>query len=110
MKAFLHHAKTQPDKNFLGTRQKLPGGGFGGYQWLTYGQVASNVEKLARVMMKLDFCPEMQAENKAWRFCGIWARNRQEWLTTELAMMHFNITNVGFYEAMGINAADYIIN
>ena len=60
-------------------------------------------------MMKLDLCPQVNAEGRPWRFCGIWARNRQEWLTTEFAGMHYNITNVGFYEAMGPAAADYII-
>lgn len=41
---------------------------------------------------------------------GTWARNRQEWLTTLLAGMHYNITNVGFYDAMSVNAVDYILN
>lgn len=59
--------------------------------------------------MKMNFCPEHEAEGRQWRFVGIWARNRQEWLTTLLAGMHFNITNVGFYDAMSINAVDFIL-
>lgn len=60
--------------------------------------------------MKNNFCPEHDAEGRTWRFCGIWARNRQEWMVTLLAGMHFNITNVGFYDAMNIQAVDYILN
>jgi long-subunit acyl-CoA synthetase (AMP-forming) len=55
-------------------------------------------------------CPEIEAEDRNWRFCGVWARNRQEWFTTLFAGMHFNITNVGFYDAMSIQAVDFILN
>jgi long-subunit acyl-CoA synthetase (AMP-forming) len=61
-------------------------------------------------MMKLSLCPIHKAEDTEWRFCGIWARNRAEWCTTLLAGMHFNITNIGFYDAMSAPAVDYIIN
>ena len=60
--------------------------------------------------MENNLCPEIQAEGKAWRFCGVWARNREEWMITLLAGMHFGITNVGFYDAMNIQAVDYILN
>ena len=51
-------------------------------------------------MMKMGLCPEVEAEDKNWRFCGIWARNRWEWTATQLACMQYSITTVGFYEAM----------
>lgn len=57
----------------------------------------------------LGLCPDFEAEGRSWRFCGIWARNRQEWLTTLLAGMHYNITNVGFYDAMSVQAVDFIM-
>ena len=45
-----------------------------------------------------------------WRFIGIWAKNRPEWLTTLLAGMHYGITTVGFYDAMGPESVDFILN
>jgi long-chain acyl-CoA synthetase len=109
LKAFLGHARNQPNANFLGTRQKLADGNFGEYVWQSYADVARNVGNLARGIMKLGLCPVHKAENDEWRFCGVWARNRAEWLTTLLAGMHFRITNVGFYDAMSIQAVDYIL-
>jgi long-subunit acyl-CoA synthetase (AMP-forming) len=59
--------------------------------------------------MKRNLCPTVEAEGRDWRFCGVWARNCKEWLLTELAGLHYNITNVGFYEAMSPNSSDFII-
>lgn len=77
---------------------------------MSFADVDRNVTNLARGIMKLGFCPEREAEDRMWRFVGIWARNRQEWTTTLLAGMHYNITNVGFYDAMNVQAVDYIMN
>ena len=50
-----------------------------------------------------DFCPEVDGEEDgpAMKFCGVWAKNREEWTTTLLACMHYKITVVGFFDAMG---------
>ena len=58
--------------------------------------------------MTLDLCPEVGDEG--FRFCGIWSKNRAEWMTTLLACMHYKITVVGFYDAMGTSAVEYILN
>jgi len=76
MKAFKDGVRRHPHRNFLGTRPRLEGETYGPYQWLTWGDVDKNVSNLARGMMKLSLCPEFEAENKKWRFVGIWARNR----------------------------------
>ena len=62
--------------------------------------------------MKLNLCPEVDSGEEAgdWRFCGVWARNRWEWTCTELACMHYKITTVGFYEAMGPQQVQFILN
>lgn len=41
---------------------------------------------------------------------GIWAKNRWEWTCSLLASMHYAITTVGFYDAMGIEQVEYILN
>ena len=45
------------DDDFLGTREKLPGGGYGKYVWQSYGEVDTNKRNLARGLMALDLCP-----------------------------------------------------
>lgn len=45
-----------------------------------------------------------------WRFMGVWMQNRAEWTKTELACMHYKMTTVGFYDAMGVSQVDFILN
>ena len=58
--------------------------------------------------MNLNLCPEVGDEG--FRFCGIWSKNRAEWMTTLLACMHYKITVVGFYDAMGTQSVEFILN
>lgn len=41
---------------------------------------------------------------------GIWAKNRWEWVTTHIANMYDTVTTIGFFDAMGVQAVDYIFN
>jgi long-subunit acyl-CoA synthetase (AMP-forming) len=41
--------------------------------------------------------------------CGIWAKNRAEWLTTLLGFCRVRTVAVGFYDAMGDEAVDFIV-
>ena len=61
-------------------------------------------------MMSLQLCPEVEAEDRMWRFVGIWFLNRGEWLKTQLAGMHHKVTVVGFYDAMGEEQVEFILN
>ena len=105
------------DDPFLGTRYKIDAdaakgspnyGAYGPYQWKTYGEVSEAKSNLAKGLMTLDACPEVGDEG--FRFCGIWAKNRWEWMTTLLACMHYKITVVGFYDAMGVSSVEFILN
>jgi len=41
---------------------------------------------------------------------GIWAKNREEWITSLIGTMMVSTTVVGFYDAMGPPAVDFITN
>ena len=58
--------------------------------------------------MTQNLCPEVGDEG--FKFCGIWSKNRWEWITTLLACMHYKITVVGFYDAMGTSSVEFILN
>ena len=60
--------------------------------------------------MNLNLVPEVEGEGKIWRFIGVWQKNRLEWTETLLAAMHYKITTVGFYDMMGPEQVDYILN
>ena len=83
---------------------------FGDYQWETYRQVNEDVENLANGMTALKLAPEVDGEDRKWRFVGIWSKNRAEWAKTLLSCMHYNMTTVGFYDAMGVSQVEYILN
>jgi long-subunit acyl-CoA synthetase (AMP-forming) len=112
---FKRNVTTLANRPFLGTREQLPAGAdgkvqFGDYTWQTWGEIDAKAQKLAKGFMVLDLCPEVRAEDKDWRFVGIWAKNRWEWTTTLLAAMHYKITTVGFYDAMSNEQVDFILN
>jgi len=65
---------------------------------------------LARGLAKLDVIPAVEAEGRSWKFVGIWAKNRREWLETLLASQHLEGTVVGLYDAMGPIEVEYILN
>jgi long-subunit acyl-CoA synthetase (AMP-forming) len=52
----------------------------------------------------------IQGEGKDQRFIGIWSKNRAEWAITEIAAMRVKTSVVGFFDAMGEDAVDFIIN
>ena len=78
--------------------------------WKTWQEVDAIVEKFARGLMELDLCPQIEGEEKLWRFLGIWAKNCEEWTTSLLAAMHYKITTVGFFDAMSSEQVSFILN
>mmetsp|Transcript_66962 Transcript_66962/g.92669 ORF Transcript_66962/g.92669 Transcript_66962/m.92669 type:complete len:141 (+) Transcript_66962:311-733(+) len=76
---------------------------------MTWKQLNEEVEKLARGVIKLDLFPQVEAEGKKWRFGGVWASNRWEWTATELAHMHYNVTTIGFVDAMSSQQVAYVL-
>ena len=111
LKHFKRHVAQTPDKAFLGTRTPptTEGGEFGPYQWITYKEVDHATEMLARGMRHYNLAPQIEGEGKMQRICGIWAKNNKEWMITQLACMKVRTSVVGFYDAMGSSAVDFII-
>ena len=114
LKFFKRNVATRANEPFLGTRQQLANDAngkpvFGDYEWKTFGEVDVIAQKLARGVMALNLCPQIEGEGQLWRFLGIWAKNRWEWTTTLLACMHYKITAVGFYDAMSSEQVDFIL-
>ena len=100
---------------FLGTRvieRKNEDGSpvYGKYNWMTTAQVDEECQNFAKGLLTMGLCPQVQGENRNWNFLGIWAKNRWEWTASLLATMHYSITTVGFYDAMGVEQVEYILN
>ena len=67
-------------------------------------------QSLAKGLKILNLCPEVEGEGKMWKFLGIWAKNRMEWTISLLAAMYYNITAVGFFDAMSPEQVEFIFN
>jgi long-subunit acyl-CoA synthetase (AMP-forming) len=45
-----------------------------------------------------------------WRFLGIMAKNRHEWLEALMACCFSSVTVAGFYDTLGIDGCEYILS
>ena len=110
LQVFESNVADNPDAPFLGCRKKQEDGSFGEYEWISRQEADTKAKSLARGLEAGGFCPEVDAEEgKKIRFCGLWSKNRWEWSLTLLACMHYNITAVGFFDAMGAVQMDFIL-
>lgn len=52
---------------------------------------------------------EAQDEKNIW-LVGLFSRNREEWVLTDIACFKNSIVTVPLYETLGLNALEYITN
>ena len=63
---------------------------FGDYEFKTYKKIHSEVIDFATGVSLLGLCPEMKSNaNIQFKFMGIYSRNREEWMITDIAS-HMN--------------------
>jgi long-chain acyl-CoA synthetase len=61
-------------------------------------------------MFHLNLVPEVHAEGKTLKFLGIYSKNREEWIMSELAGISQGVTTVPLYDTLGPDAAEFVIN
>jgi long-chain acyl-CoA synthetase len=106
--AFKRCVKIRPEKEFLGSRDDSKEGR--PYIWMTYKQCDDFVTNLARGFIGLGMMPEVEAEGRSWKFMGIYAKNRPEWVLTDLACSSIGGTTIAFYDTLGPQAIEFVIN
>ena len=52
---------------------------------------------------------DINSEGKTWNFMGIYAKNRPEWVLTDLAATTLRGTSVAFYDTLGPLAVEFVI-
>ena len=58
----------------------------------------------------LNLVPVTRAEEKDYKFMGIFAKNREEWAVSTLACMRNSVTVVPFFDSLGSDALKFVIN
>ena len=71
---------------------------------MTFKEVGEYAEMLSYGIMALNLCPEVEAENKKWRFIGIQSKNRKEWSLTPIAGMYQSITAIAMFDGLSEDA------
>ncbi len=108
--AFEYTVKLHGDRPFLGTRRQ-EGKELKEYEWITYKQVDSLARNFCAGLINLNFCPEIQSNsNGVFRFLGIYSRNNQKFVISDLASHLFSVTVVTIYDSLGDHTIEYIID
>lgn len=60
--------------------------------------------------MDNSLCPKQQFEDGKFRFVALFAKNREEWIITDMGAQMTGITVVTLYDTLGKESIDYILN
>ncbi len=108
------NVKSSPSKKFLGTRAKIVGENgavtYGEYQWKTFQEVYDSAHAVASFLIKHDLCPKVINDEGAFRFVGLYSKNREEWVVSDFASMISGITTVTLYDTLGNESIDYTLD
>mmetsp|Transcript_33475 Transcript_33475/g.51402 ORF Transcript_33475/g.51402 Transcript_33475/m.51402 type:complete len:100 (+) Transcript_33475:249-548(+) len=77
---------------------------------MTIAECDDYITNLARGFHSLGIMPEIAQEGQQWRFMGIYAKNRPEWVLTDLACNTLGGASIPFYDTLGPQAIEFIIN
>jgi long-chain acyl-CoA synthetase len=109
-KAFEETAKKHGERNFLGTRRQ-EGKDFKEYVWKSYNDIYKLSTGFCGGLVNLDFCPEITSKTDGkFKFLGIYSRNNEKFVASDLACHLNSITVVTIYDSLGDHTIEYIID
>lgn len=114
--------KFSENQNAFGTREKLPDGTFGKYQWQDYHTIKQRRNHLGSgiffvlennpfrtnsdVHQNLSYDPTRKGDSF---ILTIFSHNRPEWALADLTSIAYSITNTALYDTLGPNTSKYIL-
>jgi long-chain acyl-CoA synthetase len=105
--AFRKTVKRIPNHEYLGTRNPdLEGRP---YEWMTWQEVHDLSENMSRGCVELGLVPESHGDGRTFKFMGIYGINRWEWYVTNFANMMNSCTTVSFYDTLGPEAIEFVM-
>ena len=118
---FLDLWEQHGEERYLGTREIIrteEGNERGEYLWRSYNDIKNDAIALSRYFAEEELYSKTFLEkeesgskqDRDFQFIGIFAKNREEWVVTDLACIFNNITSVPFYDTLGVNSVEFIIN
>lgn len=101
--------KAHGNRPFLGTRKAISKDQLGDYEWKSYSEVEQLSRQFACGLKELNLNPEISTNDGKFKFLGIYSKNREEWIIADLACHYDSITVVTFYDTLGENTIEYIL-
>ena len=79
------------------------------YRWKTFGEAIDEAECLAHGLRGKNLHNEVEEDGKKYSFIALYAKNRPEWIITDLACMMSSVTTVTLYDTLGAESSEYIL-
>ena len=80
----------------------------GKYKWKTFGDVFKEIENCARGYLTLNMLEISVCEEQEFKFIGIYAKNREEYIVAEMAGYLLGATVVPLYDTLGLEGLQFI--
>jgi len=101
--------ETHANTPCTGSRKVRPDKTLGDYEWKNFKEIHQNALKAGSAILSEDFAPFMEAEgNPTCRFVALYSKNREEWVTMDVACCLYGITSVALYDTLGNEAVEFI--
>ena len=104
--------KTYENVDCLGTRTQLEDGTLGSFSFKSYKTVYETAKKAGSAILNLDLAPVVKGEEglSDYRMIAIYAKNRIEWLTLDIAACLYGVTVIPIFDALAGEALSHIFN
>lgn len=100
-----------PEGNCFATRKRLDDGKLGAFEYKTFREVEEIATKLGSGLINLNIVPEHEKKEVGeTEMVVIWAKNREEWLTTDIACTLYRLCLVPVYDTLGPQTAKFILD
>ena len=81
----------------------------GEYEWKTYKESYELSESVAKYLNHHELCPKIKFDDGEFRTIALYAKNREEWVITDLGCALTGITTVTLYDTLGKESLEYIL-
>lgn len=111
IKVLQNSVKRYPNRHMFATREKISEDKYSEYKFKTYLEVDKLVIKFAKGVYLLNLCPEIQTKsNGLQKFLGIYSKNKEEWLISDMGSHLNSIAVVPIYDTLGDSTISFILN
>lgn len=92
---------------FLGTRETHPDGTLGEFHWKTFAEISDFAAHVGYGLASLGLTHK---NDEGLSFIGLYSKNREEWIISDIACFCQSITSVPLYDTQQAESIEYIVD